>query len=457
MHAMTDALGDLFRARDFHRKLLKLGLPMALSAILSSSLQILDTLMIAQLGDVPVAAVGLANRLTYLMSFFTAGISSGAAIFAAQYWGEKNREGLRQDLTLGLMLMLPVVLAFFLVAFFLPRGVMRIFSSEEEVIAKGAAYLRLIAPGFLFQGLSALLAALLKATGRASIPMVGSTVSILLNVLLNYLLIFGKLGLPALGERGAALGTLISALVEAVILVTLARTRNTPVCLRRENLSRPSGTYTRKFLKTSVPILINEVGWALGVVVTNWVYSTMGTAAAAASSVYETIKAFVVVCCVAVGAAGGILIGHDLGAGDEQAARTTARRVLLSGLLLSIAICPVMLALISPLLSLYGEMSLEATGGLRAMLTALACLFWIKMCDYDLINGVLRAGGDTKAAAAIDVGCMWAIMVPIVFVTGYLLKWPLSRVFPLTFLEDAAVALLAWRRYKKGYWIQKLG
>ena len=91
------------------------------------------------------------------------------------------------------------------------------------------------------------------------------------------------------------------------------------------------------------------------------------------------------------------------------------------------------------------------------MLTALACLFWIKMCDYDLINGVLRAGGDTKAAAAIDVGCMWAIMVPIVFVTGYLLKWPLSRVFPLTFLEDAAVALLAWRRYKKGYWIQKLG
>ena len=455
MH-LNDALHDLFHARDFHRKLLRLGLPMALSAVLSSSLQIVDTLMIAQLGDIPVAAVGLANRLTYLLSFFISGITSGAAIFAAQYWGEKNRRGIREDFSLALLLLTPFLLLFFSLAFFLPRWVIGIFSREEAVIAEGASYLRIIAAAYIFQGFSALMASFQKATDRPRIPMTASIVSIGLNMLLNYLLIFGKLGLPKMGVRGAALGTLISACVELCLLLLLPAVRKAPVRLGRGCFTRPHGAFTRSYIRTSAPLMFNEVGWALAVILTQWVYAAMGTAAAAASSVYETIKAFVVVCCVAVGASGSILIGHELGAGNQTGAKDTARRMLITGILLGLALCPVMLLLIDPLLSLYGELSADAMGNLRVMLIALACLFWIKMCDYNFINGVLRAGGDTKVAAAIDVGGMWLISVPLVFVFGYLLKWELRYVFPLTFIQDAVVALLGYRRYKKEYWLKKL-
>ena len=456
MHALTEALRDLFHARDFHRKLLKLGLPMALSAILSSSLQIVDTLMIAQLGDVPVAAVGLANRLTYLLSFFISGISGGAAIFAAQYWGEKNHRGIREDFSLALLLLAPILALFFGLACFFPRFVIRVFTAEQAVIEAGASYLRIIAAAYVFQGFSGLMAALQKATDRPRIPMTASIVSIGLNMLLNYLLIFGKLGLPRLGVRGAALGTLISAFVELALLVLLPAVYKAPVRLGRDCLTRPRREFVLSYARTTAPVMFNEVGWALGVIVTNWVYASMGTAATAASSIYETIKAFIVVCCVAVGASGGILIGHELGAGNLPAAKDTARRMLITGVLLGLALCPVMLILINPLLSLYGELSAEAMGTLRVMLWALALLFWIKMCDYNLINGVLRAGGDTRVAASIDVGCMWLICVPLVFVTGYLLKWPLRYVFPLTFIQDAVVALLGYRRYRQNHWLRKL-
>lgn len=189
---------------------------------------------------------------------------------------------------------------------------------------------------------------------------------------------------------------------------------------------------------------------------TTWVYSTMGTASAVAASVYETIKAFVIVCCVAIGSAGGVLVGMSLGAGRTEEAERNAVRMLMLGIVAALLLCPVLLLLINPLLSLYSDLSQEAIVSLRVMLQTLSLLFWIKMCEYNLINGVLRAGGDTRAAAWIDVGCMWGVAVPLVFVTGYLLGWPLIYVFPLTFFEDAAAALLACRRYRKGVWKRQL-
>lgn len=456
MKRLLYALKDLFTARSFHRAMWTLAMPMALSAILSSSLQIVDTLMIARLGDVPVAAVGMANRLTYLLSFFTSGLASGAAIFTAQYWGKQDTSGVRRTFSLSLLLALPVAGAFGAVALFLPQVVMRLFSREAEVIEAGCAYLRLIGAAYLFQAVTAILSAMLKSTERPRLSLAGSAAGILLNILLNILLIFGKLGFPAMGVRGAGLATLLSAAAESVLLAVLARKRGAPVCLKRECFQKPGTAFLRKFLKTTLPVLFNDVGWALGVLATTWVYSTMGTASAVAASVYETIKAFVIVCCVAIGSAGGVLVGMSLGAGRTEEAERNAVRMLMLGIVAALLLCPVLLLLINPLLSLYSDLSQEAIVSLRVMLQTLSLLFWIKMCEYNLINCVLRAGGDTRAAAWIDVGCMWGVAVPLVFVTGYLLGWPLIYVFPLTFFEDAAAALLACRRYRKGVWKRQL-
>lgn len=456
MRRFLNCLKDLLHARDFHRAIWTLALPMALSAILSSSLQIVDTLMIARLGDDSVAAVGMANRLTYILSFFTGGLASGASIFTAQYWGKGDMAGVRRTFSLTALLLVPIAACFFVIAAFFPQWVMRIFSREQIVIDEGCQYLRLIAGAYLFQAVTAVLSAMLKSCERPRLPLIASATGILMNVLLNYLLIFGKCGLPRMGVRGAALATLISAAAEALLMAVLASLRQAPVSLSPRCFTRPDAAFTRQYLKTTFPVLCNDVGWALGVVVTTWVYSTMGTAAAAAASVYETIKAFVIVCCIAIGSAGGVLVGKELGAGHVEAAQKSASRMLTLGIVAAVALCPVLLALIDPLMLLYADMSVEAISSLRVMLQVLSVLFFIKMCNYNLINGVLRAGGDTRAAAAIDVGCMWAVAVPLVFVSGYLLKWPLIYVFPLTFIEDASVALLGYRRYRRGIWKQQL-
>ena len=456
MKRIRTALKDLMTAREFHRSICTLALPMALSAILSSSLQIVDTLMIARLGDDAVAAVGLANRLTYVLSFFTGGMASGASIFTAQYWGKRDESGVKRTFSLSLLLIMPIAAAFCVIACLLPEAVMRVFSKEPVVIAEGCNYLRLVGGAYLFQAITAVLSALLKSTERPRLPLIASAAGILLNILLNWLFIFGKLGLPAMGAGGAALATLISAAAETTLLAVLARVNGAHVSLNRRSFLRPDAAFACQYLKTTFPVLCNDVGWALGVVATTWVYSTMGTSAAAAASVYETIKAFVIVCCIAIGSAGGVLVGMDLGAGRVEAAEKNASRMLTLGIVAAVALCPVLLALINPLMTLYADMSAEAISSLRVMLQVLSVLFWIKMCNYNLINGVLRAGGDTRAAALIDVGCMWAVAVPLVFVSGYVLKWPLIYVFPLTFIEDAAVALLAYRRYRQGVWKQRL-
>jgi len=452
-------LGATFKEltdKKYLKKMIHLLIPMALAGVLTSSLQIVDTLMIATLGDVPVAGVGLANRLTYFLSFLFASVTSGVSIYSAQFWGEKNQKGLRQCLSFAMMLILPIAVVFSLISIFAPHLVMRIFSQDEAVIEAGCTYLRFIAPAYLFQSVTALLAALLKATERPSLPMTASAAGIALNIVLNYILIFGKFGAPQMGVKGAAVATLIAAVLEMVLLIVFARLRKAQVALRKADFCKPEKAFIQKYIKTTVPIFFNEIGWSLAVITMTWVYSTLGTAAAAAATVYETIKSFVVVCCVSIGNAGAILVGIELGAGRLDEAEKNARRMLLGGLLVALCLVPVFLVLIDPLLTLYKEMSQEALKNLRGMLIALSCLFWIKMLNYNLINGILRAGGDTKAAACIDVLTNWCIAVPIIFVTGYLLKWPIIYVFPFTFLAEGVATLLSFIRYKKGYWKKKL-
>lgn len=457
MSRIRKAFVELFRDKDFQSRMIRLAVPMALASILSSSLQIVDTLMVATLGDVAVAAVSYANKLTYILSFFTAGIASGASIFCAQYWGDKSREGLGRTMGLSLLLLVPITILFSLVAILCPQWVMKIFFSDPVVVAEGCVYLRWMGAAYVFQGLAALLAAAHKSTERPNIPMVSGVAGIVSNVILNYVFIFGKLGLPAMGVKGAAIATLLSAIVEAVAIVVLAQIRKAPISLRASELRMPTRDFTGKYLKVTVPVLFNDVGWALGIVAMTWVYSTMGTAAAAAAGVYETIKGFVVVFCVSIGTAGGILLGIELGAGRREAAEKMSRQILCTAVLMSAIVTPVMLVLINPLLKLYGEMSAQALHDLRGMLIALAVCFVIKSFCFNLINGILRAGGDTKAAATIDVGCLWGIAVPLVFLTGYVFKWNIVYVFPFTFFEEAVVLTLAFRRYRKGYWLKKLG
>ena len=456
MSRFFKAFVAMLRDREFLKRMLDLAVPMALASILSSSLQIVDTLMIATLGDVSVAAVGLANRLTYILSFFTAGIASGASIFGAQFWGDRSQDGLKRTLGLSMALVVPITAAFALIALFVPHWVMQIFSADPVVIEEGCIYLRWIAVGYVFQGVAALMAAMLKSVEQPKLPVAASVVGMVSNVILNYVFIFGKLGLPAMGVKGAAIATLISAALECLYMVVVANARKAPISLRASNLLLPSRAFVKKYLKITIPVLFNDVGWALGIVMMTWVYSTMGTAAAAASSVYETIKAFVVVFCVSFGTAGGILLGIELGAGRPEAAEEMSKKILLFAVAVSAIVTPVMLVLINPLMGLYGQMSEQAIHDLKGMLTALAIFFVIKAVCFNLINGILRAGGDTKAAATIDVGCLWGIAVPLVFLTGFVFKWNIIYVFPFTFFEEAVVLLLAYRRYRKGYWLKKL-
>lgn len=454
MSTLLRNIREMFTDREYLRRLGKLALPMALASIMSSSLQIIDTLMIATLGDVSVAAVGMANRFTYIFSFFIAGFSSGAQVFGAQYWGDKNSQGLRRTLTLSLMMLMPCALIFCLIAMLAPHWIMNIFSADAAVIAEGCMYLRWLGPAYLFQAASAMLAAMLKSTERPNLPVAASTVGIFSNVFLNYIMIFGKLGMPAMGVKGAAIATLLSAGLEAIVVIGLASARRAPVTLG--SLGLPERSFIRPFLKVCLPVLLNDVVWSVGVVAITWVYSTMGTAAAAAASVYETIKAFIVVCCIAVGGAGGILVGIELGAGRLDQAQKYATRILIGGILVALCVIPVMLIAVDPLMSLYGQMSADAIANLRSMLITLSVFFWIKMCAYNLICGIARAGGDAAIPGIIDVLGTCVVALPIIFVLGYVLKWPLVYVFPFSFLADVFTSTLCYIRYRKGYWKQKL-
>ncbi|MFA6906989.1 MAG: MATE family efflux transporter, partial [Sphaerochaeta sp.] len=300
---------EISERKDFFLKMFSIALPVVVQSLLNNSLSFVDTLMIGQLGESSIAAVALANQMFFLISLLFFGVTSGSAIFLSQYWGARNETNIQKVLGISLSIAGIGALLVALASFFFPRHIMHIFTTEETVVRIGISYLKIVAVSYLFSAFSQIMATALRVIGKAKIPLQVALVSLSLNAVGNYLLIFGIGPFPQWGVAGAALATAVSRLIEMLALLFIVYRRHPVIAIR----SRQAFVWNKKFvlhiLPISLPVIINEIFWALGMTTYKIAYSRMGIEAIAAINVAESIGNLFFVVMMGVSNATLIMIG----------------------------------------------------------------------------------------------------------------------------------------------------
>jgi len=441
------------RESSFLPDLLRLALPIALQNLVSALVNMFATIMVGSLGSASLAAVGLGNQVFFLLNLFLFGVATGGGVFSAQYWGKRDLAGLRRSFGLSLSIGLVAGLAFALAALLAPSFLIGLYSADPEVRALGASYLRVASLSYLPFALSLILGLTLRSVERVRLPLVASSISLALNVVLAWALIFGHLGLPALGVVGAAWATVIARLVEAAILLAAAIVGKAPILGRLEELLDWSGAWPLRYLAVAWPVILNEVTWSLGITLYNVIIARVGTGAIAAFNVVNTVNQLAMVLFFGVANAASVMIGKKIGEGRTDIAFAWARGFASLSPFLGLG----MAALLVPfrfVLPLLYDLDPAVLAEASTMLLVLAAIFPFKVFNLTLIVGICRAGGDTKFSMYYDLGGVWGLGVPLAALGAFVWGLPAWGVFLMTASDDFAKAFVGvWRLFSKR-WIR---
>ncbi|MBQ7036541.1 MAG: MATE family efflux transporter [Clostridia bacterium] len=447
------------KEKSFLHILLTLALPIAIQNLLTSSFTLVDTLMVGSLGDVPLAAVGMAGQWSWLLNMITFGICSGASVFFAQYFGEKNKRGIVHTYGLSLALGLAVAFFFMLVGLFLPEGVIRIFNREPAVVSAGTQYLKIAVFSYPAILLNMLINTVLRSTGRVRLPMVVSFFTTILNAILDYGLIFGAFGLPRLGISGAAIATVISAWSGPVIIFTITAFMKDEIFFAPiKELFGFSKSFSVSFLKKAAPVVLNETLWGLGTVIYSVIFSNMGYEYSAAVSVFRTFENIALAFLIGLINAASVIVGQDIGSGNLRSSLKNAARFMVAVPVLSLFIGSLFIIFRTPLVSFFdfgGNLSEKTLSAARAIFVVSGIELAIRNVPYVAICGVFRAGGDTKTGTKYELVTLWAISVPMTFLAAFVIKLPFIAVFTCSLLcEDVLKSILCLKHYKSNRWIK---
>jgi putative MATE family efflux protein len=306
---------SFLRDREFLRAMLTLAVPVAFQQLITASLNMIDVLMVGQLGETSVAALGLANQIFFLLILFLFGVTSGIAIFTAQYWGKRDEESIRRVLGICLVIAIFVATAFTLAAILIPQTLMSFYTEDPEVIRLGSDYLRIVGLSYIPMAITVSYIAVLRSLTMVKMTVLVAVLALGLKSLIAYLLIFGIGVFPALGVRGAAIGTAIGWAFQCILLIVLVYVLKTPLAANPLTFFRFKRPFVMNVLRTSMPAAINEVLWSLGITSYNAVYARIGTDAIAAVNINATIEELVFVLFIGLGNAGAVLRGNKIGAG----------------------------------------------------------------------------------------------------------------------------------------------
>ena len=445
------------KKNSFFLNMARLALPIALQQLLVSCAQLVDTAMVTSLGNVTVSAVGVSSRWIFLMNLFYFGISSGSAALISQYWGAKEKSNIRKTCGAAMIMSLAVAVIFCFAMACFPEQLVRVFTSEVPVIKEAAKYMRIIAFMGIFSAFNQIACTVLRATEKVNPPLYSSIAAVAVNTVLNYILIFGKLGLPALGIKGAALASLISAVVQALILVFVMGNSKEVFKAPIKEFLDLSREFIKKFVVVCMPVVFNEGIWAIGTNIYAMVFARQGSESYAGYTIFSSIEQVAFVFFVGICHACSIMTGKTIGEGKENEAYKLAKKFVIMTPIIGIITGSVLAVFREPLLSLL-NIETQAAFDLASKLVLIYCLWLpIRNIPYTLIVGTFRAGGDTKIGIFYDCISMYVIAIPLVVYLGMFAKVEFHYLLIAMYLgEDLLKAILSLYRFKSKKWIKNL-
>lgn len=438
-------------SKGFYSSLVAIAIPISLQALLQNFVNMLDTIMIGRLGSVEIAAVGLGNQIFFILNMILFGITSGGAVFIAQFWGRKDFEGIKRSL--GLMTILAVIVAiiFTVLGLFIPNQLISLYSPDPEVIRVGGTYLRYVCLSYIPTAISFSITLALRSTERVKLPLFCTSISLVTNIIGNYLLIF----VAGLGVKGAALATFISRIIELVILVTWSYSHNYEICGRIKELLDFNKNFVFKFIKIAFPVIINETFWGLGTSVYNAIFAHAGTNAFTAYNITGTISQLTWVFCMGFGNGIGVLIGKKIGEKKIEEAKAYASRSMWFMPLIGICVGILLLPL-SKLLPFFFNVEPEIIKTATSILMILIFMYPFNSFCMNWIVGVCRAGGDTIFSAVAEIIVLWCVAIPLGYVAAFVLHLSAPLIYLFFCSESIVKAIIGAIRVKSGKWLHEV-
>lgn len=439
------------RKDGFFASVCALAIPVALQSMLQASFSIVDQIMIGQLGSVSVAGVGLAGKFASLYSVIVSAVGVVAGIMISQYLGQKNSREVRRSFYVNLLIALGLVGVFTLLCGGFPTQIMGLYTTDAPMRQAAASYLFIITATFFPMAGATLLSTLLRCMEKAQLPLYASIASAVLNTALNYVLIFGKLGLPALGASGAAIATVVSTWVNFLLMLFMLG-RNGSVLKAG---GRAGKFNLRQYLAMLLPILVCEFLWSLGENVYAAIYGHMGTDASAAMTLINPIQALVIGALCGLSQAASVIIGKKLGSREYEEAYRDAWRLIRYGFFGAV-ILSALVVLTSPLYVEIYQVDAAVKLLTRQILLAYALVAPFKVLNMIASGGIIRSGGKTNYVMVIDIIGTWVFGVPLGLLSAFVWKLSIPYVYFILSLEEGvrfAISVVVLRRKR---WMQSL-
>ncbi|HEY5730511.1 MAG TPA: MATE family efflux transporter [Anaerolineales bacterium] len=454
MTAIQDII-RYYRDPEYFSELRRIAVPIIIQQFMFSALNMLGVILVGQKGDEAVAAVGLAGQVAFILQLVHFGIISGAAMFTAQFWGKKDILNLRRVLGLCLLLAIGASLVFFALSQLLPAQILGIYSKDSAVIELGVDYIRIFSWTFLFIAVSFSYALVMRSTGDVKTPTTITVIALVISTSLSYALIFGRFGFPEVGVIGAAVAAVVARLVECIALLYVVYARKSPVAASFRELMDFDAKFVRRVIKPILPVILNELLWALGITTYNIIYGRMGTSSFAAISIVNTIEQMAFVLFMGMANGTSVLVGNRIGEGKQEDAYHYAGRSLGLGILGGILMGLLLQVLKVPVLSLF-NVSPEVIANAGNIINVVTVFIWMRINNMTIVVGILRAGGDTRYSLFLDGLIIWIVGVPMAYLGANILHLPVYFVYLFAMSEETTKWILGIRRYFSRKWINDL-
>ena len=403
--------------KKFYKILVSLCIPIIVQNLISTSVNVIDTVMISSLGEASVASIGVANQFFFLFNMTMSGLTGGAGLFISQFFGRNDTKNIKKITSLSVFLGILLGLLFLIPAVFFPKLIIHFFSYDPEVIKLCTDYFSIIAFCYPLIGISMVFSMGSRSIRNPKLGMICSGIALVTNVILNYCLIFGHLGFPAMGVKGAALATVIARIVEFVLLVGYIYFIKKDYLLKfnLSDFKSIDKLFLNTFISKSLPILLNDSLWAVGTVLYSVAYAKAGTSAIAASQIATSTGNFFIMTAVCVAIGASIMLGNELGSDNTYIAIDYAKKfskiVFIIGSILGI-----LLILSIPILLKIFSVSDTIRPDIIKIFFIMGVFMGLRAFNTLIIIGVLRSGGDTKYSLFLELGCMWLVSLPLTFI-----------------------------------------
>lgn len=439
----------------FYKKMITIAIPVMIQNLISSSLNMVDTMMIGRLGANEIAAVGLANQFYFIFSLVIFGVNSGCSIFTAQFWGKKDKENVRKVLGICLVLGCASGLIFNIFAAFTPNFVMKFFTNDLKVIELGGNYLRIVGFSYIITAISYAFSFSCRGIGEAKLPMITSAIALACNTVLNAFLIFGIGGFPKLGIEGAAIATLIARIVEMALVIIITYKRKNAIAGKVSEFLSFSKEFFKTVIKTISPVVVNEILWSIGMTMYAVIYAYISTDAVATYQIANTVQNIFIVAGFGLANACSVMLGNEIGRGNEEKAQIYGMKFIKITFIIGCIAGALLFISSNIIVSMY-KVSPNIIHDAKVILKIFAFITPFRMLTSVIIVGILRSGGDIKRSFIIEMSGIWIIGVPLAIIGSMVLKLPIYTVVALVYIQEFVKVVFGYKRFKSKLWISNL-